>query len=140
MGKAKIGFEVDEHDLANAKSFVARHGGSLNKLVSALFASLGQDEINRTPAIDPATRILMDVSVGKISIMEGARQLELQDAGHLFHRLAEAGLPLPRLSKEVVSHQLAQAKDALDACLAEPLPTLSVGKKKDKSTKHATSA
>ncbi|MET0963159.1 MAG: hypothetical protein ABWY05_10130 [Noviherbaspirillum sp.] len=51
MGKAKIGFEVDEDDLANAKSFVAKHGESLNKLVWALFASLGQDESSRSPAI-----------------------------------------------------------------------------------------
>ena len=138
MGKAKIGFEVDEADLANAKSFVAKHGGSLNKLVSALFASLGKDEMSRAPAIDPSTRVLMDVSIGRISIMEGARQLELQDAGHLFHRLAEAGLPLPRLSKELVSRQLAQAKDALDACLVEPLP---VGKKSGKAaSKRTTSA
>jgi hypothetical protein len=120
MGKAKIGFEVDEDDLANARAFVARHGGSLNKLVSALFASLGKDEARRSPAIDPATRVLLNVSIGKISIMEATRQLELQDAGHLFLRLAEAGLPLPRLSKVEVKRQLADAKDALDACLVEP--------------------
>lgn len=137
MGKAKIGFEVDEDDLANAKAFVAKHGGSLNKLVSVLFASLGKDELSRAPSIDPATRVLMDVSIGKISVMEGARQLELQDAGYLLHRLADAGLPLPRLSEEVVSRQLAQAKNALDACLVAPI---SAGKKKGKTTKRATSA
>ncbi len=137
MGKAKIGFEVDEADLANAKSFVAKHGGSLNKLVSALFASLGQDEMRRSPAIDPATRVLMDVSIGRISIMEGARRLELQDAGYLLQRLADAGLPLPRLSKELVSEQLLQAKDALDACLLEPLPVV---KKRGKPARDAASA
>ena len=123
MGKAKIGFEVDEDDLANAKAFVARHGGSLNKLVSALFASLGKDEANRAPAVDPAMRVLLNVSMGKISIMEGARQLELQDAGYLILRLKEAGLPLPRLSAQEVDRQLVEAKDALDACLAEPVST-----------------
>jgi hypothetical protein len=138
MGKAKIGFEVDEADLANAKSFVAKHGGSLNKLVSALFASLGKDEMNLAPPIDPSTRVLMDVSIGRISVMEGAHQLELQDAGYLFHRIAQAGLPLPRLSKELVSRQLAQAKDALDASLVESLP---VGRKRSKAAgKHTTSA
>jgi hypothetical protein len=138
MGKAKIGFEVDEDDLANAKAFVARHGGSLNKLVSALFASLGKDEARRSPAIDPAMRVLLSVSMGKISIMEGARQLELQDAGHLFLRLEEAGLPLPRLSKEEVNRQLAEARDALDACLVEPV---SVDKNRSKKVSgHATSA
>ena len=137
MGKAKIGFEVDEDDLANAKAFVARHGGSLNKLVSALFASLGENETRRSPAIDPATRVLLNVSIGKISIMEGTRQLDLQDAGHLFLRLEEAGLPFPRLSKEEVKRQLAEAKDALDACLIEPSR---VEKKGRKASKHATSA
>jgi hypothetical protein len=138
MGKAKIGFEVDEDDLANAKAFVARHGGSLNKLVSALFASLGKDEARRSPAIDPAMRVLLSVSIGKISIMEGARQLELQDAGHLFLRLEEAGLPLPRLSKEEVNRQLAEARDALDACLVEPVSVDKIRSKKARG--HATSA
>jgi hypothetical protein len=137
MGKAKIGFEVDEDDLANAKAFVARHGGSLNKLVSALFASLGKDEARRSPAIDPAMRVLLSVSTGKISIMEGTRQLELQDAGHLFLRLEEAGLPLPRLSREEVRRQLVDAKDALDACLVEPVRADKEGKK---APGHATSA
>lgn len=36
MGKAKINFEIEEESLANAKAFVAKHGGSLNKLVSSL--------------------------------------------------------------------------------------------------------
>lgn len=138
MGKAKIGFEVDEDDLANAKAYVARHGGSLNKLVSALFASLGKDEARRSPAVDPATRVLLNVSMGKISIMEGTRQLELQDAGYLFLRLQEAGLPLPGLSKEEVRRQLAEAKDALDACLVEPASENS--KRSRKAQGHTTSA
>jgi hypothetical protein len=53
-GKAKIGFEVDADDLANAKAFVAKHGGSLNKLVSALFASLGREAGLGPPVADPA--------------------------------------------------------------------------------------
>lgn len=120
MGKAKIGFEVDEVALANAKSYVAKHGGSLNKLVSALFASLGQDERDRAPALDPSTSILMAVSAGKMSVMEAARRLELQDAGYVFHRLAEKGIPLPRLSDDVVKRQLDEARAALDDCLLEP--------------------
>ena len=61
--------------------------------------------------------VLMNVSTGKISIMEGARLLDLQDAGCLFHRLADVGLPLPQLSEEAARRQLADAKDALDVCL-----------------------
>ena len=133
MGKAKIGFEVDEDDLVNAKAFVATHGGSLNKLVSALFASLGRAENDRKPSIDPATSVLMAVSAGKISIMEAARRLELPDAGYVFHRLAGASLPLPRLSAADLKHQLASAKNALDACLVEPIPG---GKKSARATKR----
>src|SRR5438067_2385128 len=113
MGKAKIGFEVDEVDLANAKAYVARHGGSLNKLVSALFASLGQEELGRMPALDPSASVLISVSTGKLSIMEAARQLELPDAGYVFHRLAEKGLALPRLPDDFVERQLNEARSAL---------------------------
>ena len=122
MGKAKIGFEVDEGDLANAKAYVALHGGSLNKLVSALFASLGKDDAQRMPLVDPALGVLMGVSTGKISIAQAARQLELPDAGYVLQRLAALGLPLPRLPKEFVAQQLAQARSALDDCLVVPTP------------------
>ena len=93
MGKAKIGFEVDERDLANAKAFVAKNGGSLNKLVSALFASLGHAEASNAPALDPSTKILMSASIGEISIMEAARLLDVPDAGYVLHRLADHGFP-----------------------------------------------
>jgi len=122
MPKAKIGFEVDADDLAHAKAYVARHGGSLNKLVSALFASLGQQEQLAAPAMDPATRVLLEVSAAKISIMEAAQQLGLPDAGYVLQRLAQAGLPLPRLSPSDANRQLELAKQALDACLLEPAP------------------
>jgi hypothetical protein len=135
MGKAKIGFEVDEKDLANAKAFVAKNGGSLNKLVSALFASLGQEEASRAPALDPSTKILIAVSTGGISITEAARQLALPDAGYVLHRLAEKGLPLPRLPQELVSEQVKSARVALDECLINPEAE---GKKRRKSSKSAT--
>lgn len=123
MGKAKIGFEVDEQDLANAKAYVARHGGSLNRLVSALFASLGREETAQAPVLDPARRILVSASIGEISILEAAERLELPDAGHVLHRLAKEGLPLPRLPQDVVQQQLDNARQALDQCLLEPEPT-----------------
>ena len=122
MAKAKIGFEVEEVDLAKAKAYVAKHGGSLNKLVSALFASLGQDEVGRMPALDPATGILMAVSTGKLSIMEAAQQLELSDAGYVLYMLADKGLPLPRLPDDFVKRQVSAARNALDDCLLEPTP------------------
>ena len=120
MGKAKIGFEVDERDLANAKAFVAKNGGSLNKLVSALFASLGREEASRAPTLDPSTKILMSVSIGEVSIMEAARLLEVSDAGYVLRRLADHGFPLPRLPQDVVQGQLDAARQALDECLLVP--------------------
>lgn len=121
MGKAKIGFEVDEKDLAIAKAYVARHGGSLNKLVSALFASLGQDEGRRPALVDPVTSTLLAVSMGTLSIMEASRRLELPDAGYVLHLLAERSLPLPRLPDDFVRMQLNEARSALDDCLIEPV-------------------
>jgi hypothetical protein len=135
MGKAKIGFEVDEGDLATAKAYVAKHGGSLNKLVSALFASLGHEEAGQLPALDPATSILLAVSMGKISIMEASRRLELPDAGYVFHQLAERGLPLPRLPDDFVKKQLSEAQNALDECLIEPVKT---SKKRREGRRPAT--
>lgn len=123
MGKAKIGFEVDENDLANAKAFVAKHGGSLNKLVSALFASLGQADASRAPALDPSTRILMSASTGEISVTEAARLLDVPDAGYVLRRLADHGFPLPGLSQSDAQKQLEAARQALDECLLEPAAT-----------------
>ena len=120
MGKAKIGFEIEQEHLANAKAYVARHGGSLNKLVSMLFASLGQEERLHSPLSDPATEILMDVSTGKISITEAAGLLELPDAGFVLQRLARTGLPMPRLADGDVRRQINEASEALDDCLIAP--------------------
>ncbi|MFA9215930.1 MAG: hypothetical protein ACEQSK_02390 [Sphingomonadaceae bacterium] len=124
MGKAKIGFEVDEVELAKAKAYVARHGTSLNKLVSALFASLGQDDLHRPPPVDETVSILLAVSVGRLSIVEASRRLELPDAGYVLHLLAEKKLPLPRLPDEFVKTQLNEARSALEDCLVEPAKSI----------------
>ncbi|MDQ2823810.1 MAG: hypothetical protein M3Y65_26110 [Pseudomonadota bacterium] len=124
MGKAKIGFEVDEKDLASAKAYVATHGGSLNKLVSALFASLGRNDRRQPAMVDPVTSTLLAVSMGNLSIMEASRRLELPDAGYVLHLLAEKNLPLPRLPDDFVGLQLDAARSALDDCLAVPSTTL----------------
>lgn len=52
--------------------------------------------------------------------MEAARQLELADAGYVFHMLADKGLPLPRLPDDFVKIQLQEARNALDDCLLDP--------------------
>ncbi len=137
MGKSKIGFEVDENDLANAKAYVAKNGGSLNKLVSALFATLGKQETARAPVLDPSLKVLMSVSTGAMSITEAARRLELPDAGYVLQRLADTGLPLPRLPEELVLGQLGAARAALDDCLVQPNVT---GKKNRKRVSRTAKA
>jgi hypothetical protein len=139
MGKAKIGFEVDEDDLAKAKAYVARHGGSLNKLVSALFASLGRDDPAEPMALDPTVKTLLATSMGKISLMEAAQQLDLPDAGYVLHLLAEKNLPLPRLPQSFVAQQLEVARSALDECLIEAAPTAPKRRSGRKNSTAATS-
>ena len=124
MGKSKINFEIDQEILANAKAYVAQHGGSLNKLVSAFFSSLGKQERSNAPLTNPDTRILMDVSSGGISLTEGARILGLQDAGFMLQKLRDAGLPLPRLSDADAGKQA----DAASAAFAEGLAHVAIKK------------
>ena len=123
MAKAKINFEIDEEILANAKAFVAKNGGSLNKLVTALFATLDQDERMRGSAIDPATSVLLDASAGKISILEAASRLKLPDAGYVLQRLTAEKLPLPRLSELELEKLASESFDALSECKIPPAPT-----------------
>jgi len=115
MSKTKINFEIEEEILANAKAYVARHGGSLNKLVVSFFAQLGQQL--DAPPIDPAKKILLDLSCGKISLIEATRLLGFQDAGYTLHLMAEEGLPMKRLSEKTVKRQAAESLDALGECL-----------------------
>lgn len=121
MSTAKINFEIDQESLANAKAYVAKHGGSLNKLVASLFASLGQDERLNAPAIDPAKRVLLDASAGRISIVEAAALLGLPDAGYVLRRLADERLPPPRLADSEVRRQADESLDALkESLLTKP--------------------
>lgn len=117
MAKAKINFEIEQEHLANAKIFVARHGGSLNKLVSAYFASLGQDELMASPALDPSMRVLLEVATGKMSAVDAARELGLPDAGFVLQRMRDAKLPLPRLPDDLIQRQASAALEALRECL-----------------------
>jgi len=114
VSKAKINFEIEERNLANAKSFAARHRVSLNKLVSAYFASLGQDE---SPALDPSMKTLLDVSLGNLSVIDAARELNLPDGGFVLHLMREARLPLPKLPDDLVRQQVEDAREALKQCL-----------------------
>ena len=115
MGKSKINFEIEDEILSNAKAYVARHGGSLNKLVSSLFAQLGQQL--DAPALDPSKKVLLDLSCGKISLMEATHLLGFQDAGYTLHLMAKEGLPMKRLSEATVKRQAAESLAALKGCL-----------------------
>lgn len=128
MAKAKINFEIEQEILANAKAYVATHGGSLNKLVSSFFSTLGAPERANAPLPNPATRVLMEVSTGDMSLVDGARMLGVQDAGYVLHMLRAANLPLPRLSERDARGQADAASAAFADCLrtpdeTAPLPT-----------------
>lgn len=134
MGKTKINFEIEDEILSNAKAYVARHGGSLNELVSSLFAQLGQ-QID-AQALDPSKKILLDPSCGKISLMEATSRLGFQDAGYTLHLLAEEGLPMKRLSEATIKRQAVESLDALKGSL---LPAKGRRTKPAKATARARS-
>lgn len=133
MAKSKINFEIEQEILANAKAYVAQHGGSLNKLVSVFFSNLGKQERANAPLINPETRVLMDVSAGRISLMEGVRMLALQDAGFLLQKLREAALPLPQLSAMDASTQADAASAAFADCLLAPAASQKPQKRKPRA-------
>ena len=122
MPKAKINFEIEEEDLASAKSYVAKHGGSLNKLVAALFASLAADQRQRSPAVDPAVETLLKYSAGKLSLVDAANILALPDAGYVLRRMAQEGIPLPRLTETEIARQAKNSLEALKACMTDSAP------------------
>lgn len=117
--KAKINFEIDEQHLANAKAFAALNHVSLNKLVASYFASLGQDEALAQRPINPLTKVLLDVHLGRISIVEASHELNLPDGGYVLHLMREAKLSLPRLPEDFVRKQAEDGFEALKACLVE---------------------
>ena len=123
MPKAKINFEIEEEDLANAKAYVARHGGSLNKLVATLFASLAADHRQQSSAVDPAVETLLSYSAGKLSMVEAANILGLPDGGYVLRRMAQVGIPLPRLTEAEIARQAKASLEALKACMVDSTPT-----------------
>jgi hypothetical protein len=114
MAKAKINFEVDEVVLSRAKAYVALHGGSLNKLVNAFFSNLGKQ---LDVPLDPAKKILMDLSAGRISLLQATADLHLPDAGYTLHLMREEGLPMPHLPEDFVLQQIAESNGALRTAL-----------------------
>ena len=133
MAKSKINFEIEQEILANAKAYIAQHGGSLNKLVSVFFSNLGKQERSNAPLINPETRVLMDVSAGRITLMEGVRMLGLQNAGFLLQKLREAALPLPQLSAMDASAQADAGATACADCMLAP-----AADRKPHKRKHVT--
>lgn len=93
MTTAKINFEMDRDVLASAQAFAAKHRVSLNKLVSTYFASLGQKD-TVAPPVDRRLSVLLEVSMGKTSITDAARELGLGDAGHVLALMRQAKIPI----------------------------------------------
>ena len=122
MTKAKINFEIEEEDLAYAKAYVAKHGGSLNKLVAALFASLAADERQNSPAVDPGIEALLKYSAGKLSLVDTAYSLGLPDAGYVLRRMEQESIPLPRLTQAEITRQAGNSLEALKACMTDSAP------------------
>ena len=120
MSKTKITFELDEEVLANARAYTARGGSNLNMLVNAFLSQLNQH--SRLPAINPQNRILLDLSLGRISLMSATAQLGVHDAGITLRMLDEHGLPMPSLGAAEIRRQAVRAKDALSKALISPPP------------------
>lgn len=121
MKKAKINFEVDAQNLAHAQAYAALHRVSLNKLVSAYFGSLGQHEA--LPMLDTSQKVLLDVSLGRLSLVDAAHELGLPDGGYVLQMMRDARLPLPGLPPALVKSQMDAARQALIECLIPQAPT-----------------
>jgi len=115
MSKAKINFELDERVLAHAQAYAAQSRTSLSKLVSAFFAGLGKQEAG--VARSSMDTVLTEVAVGKLSVADAARELGLQDIGHLLGIMREKGLPLPAIDPIEVDRQAQESFDALKATM-----------------------
>lgn len=110
---ANITFAVDDQALALAKAYAAEHGTTLNKLVGAFLASVG----NARPraALTRSQQTCMDYSLGKITLTEATETLGLQDAGLFLALMRQSGLPLPRLTDDALVAQADGARDAVRA-------------------------
>ena len=123
MTTAKINFEMDRDVLATAQAFAAKHRVSLNKLVSTYFASLGQEDKAAMP-VDGRLSVLLEVSQGKVSITDAARELGLGDAGHVLALMRQAKIPitLKPLPANFVKNQADSALEAMRSCMLPVVP------------------
>lgn len=136
MATAKINFEMDRDVLANAQAFSTKHKIPLNKIVSTYFASLGQEGASAVP-IDRRQGILFEVSMGKVSIADAARELGLGDAGHVLALMRELKIPitLGALPPTFVKKQAEIALEAMGSCMLPIKPGLIARKSRSKASK-----
>lgn len=100
---ANITFAVNDAALANAKSYAAERSTSLNKLVSAYFASLGREHSHKS--VSKTEKALLEYSLGQSNLVDTAQALGLPDAGHVLALMRVAGLPLPELTNSETERQ-----------------------------------
>ena len=62
---------------------------------------------------------LLKYSAGKLSLMDAANILGLRDAGYVLRRMAQAGIPLPRLTDAEIARQTKGSLEALKASMLD---------------------
>lgn len=136
MATAKINFEIDSDILASAKAFSAKHNIHLNKIVSTYFASLAQEGASTVP-IDRRKSILFEVSMGKLSVADAARELDLGDAGHVLALMRELKIPitLGSSSPALVKKQADMTLEAMRSCMLPIKPEQGARKSRTKASK-----
>lgn len=107
-----------EREVLLGKATLTDSFGFTREMVkSAVMYDPGVDAHERAMGIDPSKKILLDLSCGKVSLMEATHLLGFQDAGYTLRLMAEEGLAVKRLSEETVKRQTAETLDALQECL-----------------------
>jgi hypothetical protein len=67
--------------------------------------------------LDTSQKVLLDVSLGHLSLVDAAHELGLPDGGYVLQMMRDAHLPLPELPPALVKSLMAPARQALIECL-----------------------
>lgn len=64
-------------------------------------------------------KTLLEVSIGSLSVIDAARELNLPDGGFVLRLMGEARLPFPKLPDDPARRQAGETLEALKKCLIE---------------------